>query len=135
MTENTNASDNVESVEIIETTVVKDDQVVEKAAVEKVTTADQQTKTTVINNYVNPAPATSNTIGLVGFILSLVGLFGSWIPFLGGIAWFIGTILSVIGLFKSPRGFAIAGTIISFIGLIILITMVGLFAVVAAGSY
>ena len=131
MTENKNVS---ESVEIIEAVGVKDDQVVEGAIIEKVTTADQQAKTTVINNYVS-VPASSNTVGLVGFILSLVGLFGSWIPFIGGLAWLIGTILSIIGLFKAPRGFAIAGTIISLIGLIVLIAIVGIFAVVAAGSY
>ncbi|MCC8036776.1 MAG: hypothetical protein LIP02_01360 [Bacteroidales bacterium] len=41
------------------------------------------------------------------------------------ILWFLGALFSVIGLFKQPRGLAIAGTVISFIGVIVMIALVG----------
>ena len=65
-----------------------------------------------------------NTIGLVGFIIALIAVFTEWIPVFGWIIWAVGALLSVIGLFKMPRGFAIAGTIISFFILIVLIILV-----------
>lgn len=67
----------------------------------------------------------TNGIGIAGFIISLIGLFVSWIPFFGWCIWLVGLILSFIGLFKAPRGLAIAGMVISFIGIIILILFVG----------
>jgi hypothetical protein len=65
----------------------------------------------------------SNGIGVAGFILALLGLCLSWTPVVGWIIWFLGALFSIIGLFKKPRGFAIAGFIISFIDLIILIAL------------
>lgn len=53
---------------------------------------------------------TSNALGLAGFITSIVGILSC------GILSPIGMILSIIGLFKRPRGFAIAGTIIGLVG-------------------
>lgn len=81
----------------------------------------QPTQTIIIEQ---KAPK-KNGIGLAGFILALIALFTDWIPILGWIVWALGAIFSIIGLFKQPRGFAIAGFIISFIGLIILIAVVG----------
>ena len=66
-----------------------------------------------------------NSLGLAGFILAIIALLTGWIPVLGWIVWALGALFSFIGIFKSPRGFAIAGLIISFIGLIILIAVVG----------
>lgn len=71
-------------------------------------------------------PAKSNGIGVAGFVLALLGLFLSWVPILGWIIWFLGFLFSLIGLFKSPRGLAIAGFVISIIGFIFLIAVVGL---------
>ena len=65
----------------------------------------------------------SNGVGMAGFILALITLFVGWIPILGQIGWLsglIGIILSVIGVFKRPRGFAIAGIIISLVSLLFL---------------
>ena len=73
-------------------------------------------------------PQQKNGLGLAGFILALVGLFLDWIPVLGWLIWLLGAIFSIIGLFKQPRGFAIAGTIISFLGFIILLLVLGVFA-------
>ncbi|MEG1561822.1 MAG: zinc ribbon domain-containing protein [Raoultibacter sp.] len=62
-----------------------------------------------------------NGLGTAGFVLALLGLFLSWIPIFGWFMWFLGALFSIIGDFKQPRGLAIAGTVISFIDLIILI--------------
>ena len=71
----------------------------------------------------------SNSIGLAGFILAILSLFLGWVPFLGWISWLLGAIFSFIGVFKKPKGFAITGLVISFIGVIILILLgVGLAA-------
>jgi type II secretory pathway pseudopilin PulG len=56
----------------------------------------------------------SNNLGLAGFITSLLGIVSC------GVLAPIGLLLSLIGLFKQPRGFAIAGTIIGLIGSIFL---------------
>ena len=63
----------------------------------------------------------SNGTGTAGFVLALISLFLGWIPILGWILWFLGLILSFVGIFKKPRGLAIAGLIISPIGIILLI--------------
>jgi hypothetical protein len=71
----------------------------------------------------------SNGLGVAGFVLALIAVFLSWVPVLGWILWVLGAILSIIGIFKGPpKGLAIAGTIISFIGLIVLIFAVGAIA-------
>jgi len=67
----------------------------------------------------------SNGIGTAGFVLALIALFLGWIPFLGWIIWILGLIFSFVGVFKSPRGLSIAGLIISFIGIIMLIVVFG----------
>lgn len=59
----------------------------------------------------------SNGLGTAGFITSLLGLLLSWVPILGWILWLVGALLSLIGVFKSPRGLAISGLILSFITL------------------
>ena len=75
----------------------------------------------------------SNGIGTAGFVLTLLGLFLSWVPFLGWLLWLLGVVFSAIGVFRVPRGLAIAGLCISFIGLIILILVAGaLFTAIAA---
>lgn len=62
-----------------------------------------------------------NSLGTAGFVLALIGLFTGWIPVLGWIVWILGAVFSVIGLFKRPKGLAIAGTIISAVGVVLLI--------------
>ena len=68
----------------------------------------------------------SNGMGTAGFVLALIGFFLSWIPILGWVIWFLGVLFSAIGVFRTPRGMAIAGLCISFIGLIFLITVAGM---------
>lgn len=67
----------------------------------------------------------SNGLGTAGFIFSLLGLIFSWVPVGGWIIWVFGFLFSFIGLFKSPRGMAITGFILSLIDLIILIVVIG----------
>lgn len=76
-----------------------------------------------------------NGIGTAGFVCALIGLFVSWIPILGWILWLVGAILSVVGIFKKPRGLAIAGTVISFIDVLILLAIAGLATSVGIFSF
>lgn len=71
-----------------------------------------------------------NGLGTAGFILSIVAIVLCWVPVLNWILWFLGALFSIIGVFKKPKGLAIAGLIISFILIIILIAVMG--AVLAA---
>lgn len=70
---------------------------------------------------VNQVEKKSNGLGTAGFILSLMALFVGWVPFFGWLIWILGLIFSFIGVFKTPRGLAIAGLVISFIGIILLV--------------
>ena len=82
---------------------------------------------------INQTEKKSNGTGTAGFVLALIGLFViSWIPILGWIIWLLGFILSFSGIFKSPKGMAIAGLIISLIGVIILIAFAGAVAAMFA---
>ena len=83
----------------------------------------QEAPATIVNNVT--VPAKGNGIGTAGFVCALVAVFTCWIPVLGWILWLVGAVLSVVGIFRQPRGLAIAGTVISFIDLILLIVVVG----------
>ncbi len=63
----------------------------------------------------------NNGIGIAGFVLSILALVLSCVPFLNFILWILGLIFSIIGLSKEPKGFATAGLVISLLGLIILV--------------
>lgn len=66
--------------------------------------------------------SSGNTMGLVGFILSIVSLavfFGAASP--------IALIFSLLGLRGRPRGLAIAGTVIGSVGTALFATLVGFF--------
>lgn len=71
-----------------------------------------------INQTVAAPPSQSNGIGVAGFVLSLVALLLCWTPVIDWIIWILGLIFSLIGVFRKPRGLAIAGLVISLIGLI-----------------
>lgn len=75
----------------------------------------------------------SNGMAIAGFVCALVALVLFWLPVISWVLWVLGLVFSLIGVFKAPRGFAIAGLIITFIGVIILlISAVGLLALAAA---
>jgi len=69
----------------------------------------------------------SNGNGTAGLVFALLTIFFGWFPVLGWIMWFLGLLFSFIGVFKSPRGLAIAGLIISIIGLVYLLLYTALF--------
>ena len=81
---------------------------------------------------IQQAPAASNAMGTAGFIIALVTIFLFWIPVLGWILWLLGLIFSGIGVTRKPKGLAIAGLVISLIGLILLIVVLGLLATAVA---
>lgn len=63
----------------------------------------------------------TNGIGTAGFVLALLAIVLGWIPILGQILWLVGLILSFVGVFSKPKGLAIAGLVISLIGIILLV--------------
>jgi len=67
----------------------------------------------------------SNRIGTAGFVLALIAFFLRLVPGLGRILYILGLILSFVGVLKRPRGLAIAGLIISLIGLIVFGAILG----------
>ncbi len=73
-----------------------------------------------------PQPQPQNTWGLMGLIISVIGLVGSC-----GLLSPIGLLLSIIGMFKEPRGMAVGGLIVGLIGTIFLavagLAIIGMF--------
>lgn len=86
----------------------------------------EQPKQTIIIN--QQAVSRSNGLGTAGFVLALIALFLGWIPFLGWVIWLLGLIFSVCGMFRSPKGLAIAGLVISLIGIVFLLVVFGTLA-------
>lgn len=80
----------------------------------------QANQTTVIVN-----ERKSNGIGTAGFVFALLGIILSWVPVVDFIIWFLGLLFSFIGLFKTPRGLAFVGFILSIIGYIIIMAIFG----------
>ena len=80
------------------------------------------------------APAKpSNGLGTAGFVLGLIGLLFSFIPLIGVVAWplvILGIIFSAIGISKATKGratnkgLAIAGLVVSVVGLVVCILWV-----------
>lgn len=77
----------------------------------------------------------SNGIGAAGLTLSILSFFLGWIPVIGPVMWFLGLLFSFIGLFKSPRGGAIAGMIISCIGVVMAMCLASILGVAFAGLF
>jgi hypothetical protein len=77
---------------------------------------------------VNQIKQESNGVGTGGFVLALVAILFGWVPVLGWILWGLGLILSFVGLFKNPKGLAIAGFVLSVIGLILILAVAGAIA-------
>jgi hypothetical protein len=76
-------------------------------------------------SYAQPEP--TNGLGVAGFIVSLVGLVVTC-----GLLCPLGLLLSLFALFKRPRGFAFAGTVIGLVGTAFIIGVFGLFATAVA---
>lgn len=83
-----------------------------------------------------------NGMATAGFVLALITIFLGWIPVLGWIIWLLGLIFSSVGLAKAKKvegkgkGLAIAGLVISLIGIAFLILLaVGLLGLGAASMF
>lgn len=74
----------------------------------------------------------SNGIGTAGFVLALLGLLLCWLPVINWILWLLGFVFSLCGIFKRHKGLAIVGLMISFIGAIIMICILGAIAAMIA---
>lgn len=85
---------------------------------------NQQPNQTVIVNNVN-SNGNGNSMGVTGFVLALLGLVFCWAPVINWILWLLGLIFSLLGVFKPKKGLAIAGLAISFIGIIIMLCVIG----------
>ena len=109
--------------------------------VESTEVQQEETVSTPVNatyqNFQPPIqqPVEKNNIGLTGFILSIVAIVISLVPIVGWLCWLLGLILSIIGLFKKPRGFAIAGLIISLIGFFIMFILLGILGLATAAAF
>jgi Mycobacterium membrane protein len=80
-----------------------------------------------------PAPPPRNGLGTAGFVLGLVGLLFSFVPFIGVVAWplvILGLVFSAIGFARARSGRAtnlglsVAGAVLSVVGLVICIVWV-----------
>lgn len=90
------------------------------AEVETNNTQSSQGQTIIVQQ---PKESNGNGIGTAGFVLALIAVFLGWVPALGWILWVLGLVFSSIGVSKQPRGLAIAGLVISLIGLILIIAL------------
>jgi len=80
-----------------------------------------------------PVVKPSNGLGTTGFVLGVIGLVFSFIPLIGVVAWplvILGIIFSAVGISKAAKGratnkgLAIAGLVVSIVGLVICILWV-----------
>lgn len=67
----------------------------------------------------------SNGLGTAGFVFAILSLLLCWVPVVDVVIWLLGALFSFFGLFKSPRGLAIVGFLLSFIDIIILVSVFG----------
>lgn len=65
--------------------------------------------------------AKGNGVGTAGFVLALIAVVLFWVPVLSWIMWLLGLILSAVGVTKQPKGLAIAGLVISLVGLLLML--------------
>ena len=74
-----------------------------------------------------------NYIGTIGFVISVIGLLYFFVHPLGDYTIFMapaGFVISIVGLFKKPRFYAVLGTILS--GLQLIVVALFLYVVIQA---
>ena len=78
----------------------------------------------------------SNGMGITGFVLSLVAIILFWVPVLNVVLFILGLIFSIIGIVRKPKGFAIAGLIISGVNAILTTSFyIGFFDAMSSSYY
>lgn len=89
-----------------------------------------------------PAVAPRNGFGVTALVLGILGLLFSLIPIIGVIAWplvLLGLLFGVLGVVRAGRGradnrgVAIAGTVLSAIGLVVCVLYASVFAAAVSG--
>ncbi len=86
-----------------------------------------------------PAKVKTSGLGIAALVLGILAIIGSWIPILNNVSAFIafiGAVLGIIGIVtvvkskgsKSGKGVAIAGTIISVVAIIIVLSTQSLYS-------
>ncbi|MGM0721932.1 MAG: DUF4352 domain-containing protein [Actinomycetota bacterium] len=89
-----------------------------------------------------PAVAPRNGFGVTALVLGILGLLFSFIPIIGMIAWplvLLGLLFGVLGVVRASRGradnrgVAIAGTVLSAIGLVVCVLYASVFAAAVSG--
>ncbi|MDR1034019.1 MAG: hypothetical protein LBL41_04560 [Bifidobacteriaceae bacterium] len=65
--------------------------------------------------------AEPNKLGIAGFILALIAVFIGAVPVIGWIIWMVGLILSIVGMSRTPKNFAVAGLVLSLVGIVIVL--------------
>ena len=93
-------------------------------------TTNSEPRVTVINNTVADNTKNGNGLGVAGFVIALIAFIFSWAPGVNWVLWFLGFLFSLIAVFKKPRGLAIAGLIISFIDVILIVAVIGAVAAI-----
>jgi hypothetical protein len=87
---------------------------------------------------INPERTAQNGVGTAGFVLGLVGFLLSFIPIIGLVAWplvILGLVLGLIGVARARkgratnRGLAIAGVVLSVLGLVVCVLWAAVFGV------
>ncbi len=63
----------------------------------------------------------TNGIGFAGFLISVIAFILGWVPILKWVIWGLGIIFSLFGLSKQPKAMAIAGIIISLVGIFFIV--------------
>jgi hypothetical protein len=77
-------------------------------------------------SYGAPGPSTTNVLAIVGFVLAVLGLLGSWIPgvnFLCAVLGLAGIVLGAVGLTqikkgKTGKGFSIAAIVLGVLAIV-----------------
>jgi hypothetical protein len=91
---------------------------------------------------IHPERAAQNGLGTTGFVLGLVGFLLSFIPLIGVVAWplvILGLVLGGIGVARARkgratnRGLAIAGVVLSALGLLVCVLWVAVFGAAVSG--
>lgn len=85
------------------------------------------------NVIVQQTPQSTNVLGVIGFVLVLLGALGICVPPLA-LAIPIGTFLALLGMFREPRGLAIAGFIIGLLFSVPLLIVFLFFGVMGLGA-
>ena len=86
------------------------------------------------------APTKHNVIGIVSFVCALVGIAVSWfLSWLGGLLNFAAFVLGIVGIVMAKKknekkGFAVAGLVLSLLGVILVIVLIIVLAALLAAT-